>query len=85
MPGGPGDITVIYRALSDGEVILRDELEAARQRRGARSTTWSATTASAAGALLSPEHLRALVPDIARARRLRLRAAGDGRRDAREP
>jgi predicted ferric reductase len=66
MPGDPGDITVIYRALSDGELILREELEALAQRRGTEvHYVIGDHREPTAGALLSPEHLRALVPDIA--------------------
>jgi predicted ferric reductase len=66
MPGDPGDITVIYRALSDGELILREELEALARRRGTEvHYVIGDHRAATAGELLSPEHLRALVPDIA--------------------
>jgi predicted ferric reductase len=66
MPGDPGDITVIYRALSDGELILREELEALAQRRGTEvHYVIGDHREPTAGELLSPEHLRALVPDIA--------------------
>ena len=57
---------MIYRALDDGELILRGELEALAQRRGTRVHYVIGDHREAtAGALLSPEHLRALVPDIA--------------------
>jgi ferredoxin-NADP reductase len=66
MPGDPGDITVIYRALSDGELILREELEALARRRGTElHYVIGDHREPTAGELLSPEHLRALVPDIA--------------------
>jgi predicted ferric reductase len=66
MPGEPGDIAVIYRALSDGEVILREELEALAERRGTRvHYVLGDHREATAGTLLSAEHLRALVPDIA--------------------
>ena len=35
MPGEPGDIAVVYRALSEDDVILRDELDELARRRGA--------------------------------------------------
>jgi predicted ferric reductase len=63
MPGEPGDIAVVYRALTPEDVILRDELDLIARRRGAelhyvfgdhRETD-----------TLSPEDLRRLVPDIA--------------------
>jgi predicted ferric reductase len=66
LPGDPGDITVIYRALSDGELILREELEALAARRGTEvHYVIGDHREPTAGELLSPEHLRALVPDIA--------------------
>jgi predicted ferric reductase len=66
MPGGPGDIEVIYRALSERDVILRGELEQLAQRRGTRVHYVLGDHREApAGELLSAEHLRALVPDIA--------------------
>ena len=34
MPGGPGDIAVVYRALREGDVILRAELDELATRRG---------------------------------------------------
>ena len=63
MPGEPGDIAVVYRAARADDVILRDELDELAAGAGASCTTCSATTAT--GELLSPEHLRELVPDIA--------------------
>jgi ferredoxin-NADP reductase len=66
MPGGPGDIDVIYRALDEDDVILRAELEELAQRRGTRVHYVIGDHRSPrAGELLSAEHLRELVPDIA--------------------
>ena len=85
MPGDPGDITVIYRALNDGEVILREELEALAQRRGTEvHYVIGDHREPTAGAALARAPARARARHRG-ARRLRLRAAGDGRRDAREP
>lgn len=64
MPGAPGDIDVIYRALSERDVILRAELEQLAQQRGTR-VHYVLGDHRDAGELLSAEHLRALVPDIA--------------------
>jgi predicted ferric reductase len=58
MPGGPGDIAVVYRALGEGDVILRAELDELATRRGAE-------VHYVIGEPLSPERLLALVPDIA--------------------
>jgi predicted ferric reductase len=66
MPGAPGDIAVIYRALSDDDVILREELEELARRRGTQvHYVLGDHREPTAGELLSPEHLRRLVPDIA--------------------
>jgi predicted ferric reductase len=62
MPGGPGDIAVVYRALRAEEVILRDELDELARRRGAELHY---VVGDHGGGLLSPEHLQRLVPDIA--------------------
>jgi predicted ferric reductase len=63
MPGGPGDIAVVYRALRPEDVILRAELDALAQRRGVELHYVVGDHRD--GALLSPAHLQALVPDIA--------------------
>jgi predicted ferric reductase len=60
MPGGPGDIAVVYRATRPEDVILRDELEALAQRRGAELHY-----VLGAGSSLDAAQLRRLVPDIA--------------------
>ena len=60
MPGAPGDIAVVYRATRPEDVILRDELEALTERRGAELHY-----VLGAGERLEPEELQRLVPDIA--------------------
>jgi len=64
MPGAPGDIAVVYRALRHEDVILRTELDDLAARRGAELHYVVGDHRDAAP-LLSPEHLQALVPDIA--------------------
>jgi predicted ferric reductase len=63
MPGEPGDIAVVYRALRDDDVILRAELDELAARRGAE--LHYVVGDHAGGELLSPRHLLELVPDIA--------------------
>jgi len=63
MPGGPEDITVVYRALRDDDVILRSELDELAGRRGVR--VHYLVGGHDAAEPLSPERLRALMPDIA--------------------
>jgi predicted ferric reductase len=62
-PGEPGAISVIYRARSAGDVLFRAELDELAQRRGADMHYVLGERAN--GTLLSADHLRALVPDIA--------------------
>jgi predicted ferric reductase len=63
MPGGPEDITVVYRALRDDDVILRAELDELAGRRGVE--VHYVLGDHDAAEPLSPERLRALMPDIA--------------------
>jgi predicted ferric reductase len=63
MPGEAGDIAVVYRALRPEDVILRAELDELARRRGAE--LHYVVGDHREGALLSPEHLQRLVPDIA--------------------
>jgi ferredoxin-NADP reductase len=63
MPGARGDIAVVYRALGEGDVILRAELDELATRRGAELHYVIGDHAD--GELLTPERLLALVPDIA--------------------
>ena len=62
MPGGPRDITVVYRALSAEDVILRDELDELAGRRGVEVHY---VVGSHETDLLSPAYLQTLMPDIA--------------------
>jgi predicted ferric reductase len=63
MPGGPGDIAVLYRALGPEDVILRDELDALARARGAAVHYVLGDHRDEDP--LSPQELRRLVPDIA--------------------
>jgi predicted ferric reductase len=91
MPGGPGEIAVIYRVARDDDVILRSELDALAARREAELHYVIGDHRE--GDPLSAERLRALVPDITErdvylcgppamidAIRVRLREAGVPRR-----
>ena len=78
MPGGPGDIAVVYRALGEEDVILRAELDELAARRGAEvHYVYRRAALARAPARAGARHRGA--------RRLRLRLAGDDRGDAREP
>ena len=63
MPGEPGDIAVVYRAMTPEDVILRDELDLIARRRGAELHYVFGDHREVE--TLSPEELRRLVPDIA--------------------
>ncbi len=63
MPGGPGDIAVVYRAQGVADVILRAVRDELALRRGAE--LHSVIGDHTAGELLTPERLLSLVPDIA--------------------
>jgi ferredoxin-NADP reductase len=63
MPCEPGTIAVIYRAASEDDVLFREELDELSRRRGA-DLHYVLGDRNAVG-VLSPEHLRALVTDIA--------------------
>ena len=61
-----GDVIVVYRVVSEADIIFRDELEALARERGIRLVFVAGDHATAEGGrLLSPAHLRELVPDIA--------------------
>src|SRR5438874_3770082 len=61
-----GDVIVVYRVISEADVIFRDELEALARNRGVVLLFVVGDHATPEGSrLLSPDHLRQLVPDIA--------------------
>ena len=62
-PGEPGTIAVIYRAASEEDVLFRGELDELARRRGAE--LHYVLGERRGDEILSAEHLRALVPDIA--------------------
>jgi ferredoxin-NADP reductase len=62
-PGEPGTIAVIYRAASEDDVLFREELDELARRRGAE--LHYVLGERRGDEVLSAEHLRALVPDIA--------------------
>ncbi len=66
LEGGPGDVALIYRAMRDEDLVFRDELEQLAVARGSELFFAVGDHRSAEGAaLLSPEHLLSLVPDLA--------------------
>jgi predicted ferric reductase len=61
-----GDVVVLYRAVRNDDFVFRDELTALAARRGANVVFLAGDHATDEGSrLLSPEHLRELVPDLA--------------------
>jgi predicted ferric reductase len=67
MRGGPGDVTVLYRAIDERDVVFRDELDELAALRGAElHYVLGDHRDLATRGLLGPGHLRALVPDLAK-------------------
>jgi predicted ferric reductase len=67
MRGGPGDVTVLYRAIDERDLVFRDELDELAAWRGAElHYVLGDHRDPAARGLLGPGHLRALVPDLTR-------------------
>ena len=65
LSGPPGTITFIHRVLTDADCVLREELEQLSAQRGvALHHLIGDHQDPAAAALLSPQHLRELVPEI---------------------
>ncbi len=61
-----GDLVVVYRVLAEDDVVFGSELAALAEARGFELQVVAGDHATEAGrSLLSPDHLRALVPDIA--------------------
>lgn len=60
-----GDVIVVYRALTDSDLVLRDELDALATRNGITVEYVVGDHRGEGARLLSPEHLRELVPDAA--------------------
>jgi predicted ferric reductase len=60
-----GDVVVIYRVVAEPDIVFADELDQLTQKGGATLCYVVGNHAAADGArLLSPEHLRELVPDL---------------------
>jgi ferredoxin-NADP reductase len=66
LPAAPGELTLIYRVIDERDLVLRDELERIAQERHAAVHYLIGDHRDPRYAhLLSSEHLRELVPDIA--------------------
>lgn len=64
LPAHPGDVTLIYRANTPDQLVLRSELDAIADQRGARVHYLTGPPRHGANDPLSPERLRRLVPDL---------------------
>jgi predicted ferric reductase len=64
LPGGPGDVTLLYRARTSEDLALGAELEAIAQWRGAR-VLYAVNGADGTRPRFTAESLRATVPDVA--------------------
>ncbi|MEP7179369.1 MAG: ferredoxin reductase family protein [Pseudonocardiales bacterium] len=65
LPGMPGDITLIYRANSVTDVVLRTELDQIAQQRGARVHYLMGPPQTGRKDHLSAARMRRLIPDLA--------------------
>ncbi|MBY8879369.1 ferredoxin reductase family protein [Actinacidiphila acidipaludis] len=63
LPARPGDLTLIYRARSEADLALRDELESIAAARGAR-LQFALNTPDGRRPVLTARGLRAALPDI---------------------
>lgn len=64
LPGGPGDVTLLYRAGSTEQLVLREELEEIARSRGA-GLHYLLGRSDASFDPLAPQALRNLIPDLA--------------------
>ncbi|HET6860209.1 MAG TPA: ferric reductase-like transmembrane domain-containing protein [Streptomyces sp.] len=64
LPGGPGDITLLYRANNAGQLVLKEELEEIAGRRQA-ALHYLLGPSGASFDPLAPQALRNLIPDLA--------------------
>ncbi|MFI1964318.1 ferric reductase-like transmembrane domain-containing protein [Streptomyces pathocidini] len=65
LPGGPGQISLLYRAADESQLVLREELEAIAASRKAELHYLLGRSGTSSDPL-APEALRALVPDLDR-------------------
>ncbi|MGH8860764.1 MAG: ferredoxin reductase family protein [Jatrophihabitantaceae bacterium] len=66
LPGVAGEVTLLYRANIDADIVLRGELDQIARQRGARVHYLLGPPKPGANDHLSPQRLRGLVPDLAR-------------------
>jgi predicted ferric reductase len=64
LPGGPGDVTLIYRARRPDDLVLRHELDAIAARRGARVHYLVGDRHAPGADLASPDVLRQFAPGL---------------------
>src|SRR3954451_16459470 len=83
LPAAPGDLTLVYRASSESDVVFRSELEQLAASRRARLHVVTGRRAELGGDPLSAGALVGHVPRPPRARRLRLRTARHDRQRSR--
>jgi ferredoxin-NADP reductase len=64
LPGGPGDIVLLYRVNTVADLVLRPELEDIARSRGAALHCLVGPPRTGANDHLAPQRLRRLVPDV---------------------
>jgi ferredoxin-NADP reductase len=65
VPGRPGDITLLYRARTPADLVLRGEIEQIAQARGAKVHYLVGNRRHGNNDVLSTERLKQIVPDMA--------------------
>lgn len=66
LPGAPGEVTLLYRANTATDFVLRDELDQIAAQRGDRVHYLLGPPKHGANDHLSPQRLQRLVPDLSR-------------------
>ncbi len=66
LPGAPGELTLLYRANTATDIVLREELDQIATQRGARVHYLIGPPKHGANDHLSPRRLQRLVPDLTR-------------------
>lgn len=64
LPGSPGDVTLVYRARTEQDLVLRSEIESIAQQRGSRVHYLTGPSRTDHHDHLSAERLNRLMPDL---------------------
>jgi predicted ferric reductase len=64
LPGRPGDVTLIYRARTERDLLFRSEIDTIANARGFDVHYWIGRSEEAGENVFAPRRLRAAVPDV---------------------